>query len=298
MSDPLITYFENHPFIPEIDYKNPFHHTYLRELLEVIQKKDLISILDKLFDTKISKKNHISLVKQFDSELLGICEGHRLDTKLISICGVHLDSIGSIVKLKLMLKTWKSQLFKVDMILSISWENVNIKEILMNLSSSYPNLTIELSTKPLSIFEHYASILSKYHATHSDYHVIFTETNGLWSTKRSMAHMISIIFCKMVEMKYDFVVYPYVLNNSIKKIRGYNEYTSYTIKLSLLGKFIEHVDSRILTNNYCGRYLIKYLNNTINWFGIKVPLVDFTYRLMIDADTDNVSIQELIWVRC
>lgn len=39
MSDPLITYFENHPLIPEIDYKNPFHHAYLRELLDVLESQ-------------------------------------------------------------------------------------------------------------------------------------------------------------------------------------------------------------------------------------------------------------------
>ena len=297
MGDPLITYFENHPFISEIDYKNPYHYIYLRELLGVIQKKDLLDILEKLFNTKTKKKSREYLLKNFESELLNVCEAYRSSIKLIGICGVHLDSLGSIVKLQLLLKTFETQILKVNMILSISWENINIQEILTDLKR-YKNLTIELHKDPvkLTTFEHYAFVVSKYHLTHKDHHVIFTDTNGMWSNKRSMAHMLSIIFCKMMQMRYDFIVYPYVFDNHINKIQGYGEYTSYTIKLGLLKRFLDVIDVRILKSDFCGKYLIKYLNNVICWFGMKVPLVDYTYRLIIDNNSDNISIQDLVTI--
>ena len=273
MSERLIAYFNEHPFIPEIDFRSSFHYAYLKELLAVFKKTELTQILDKLFNKKINKRERDKILQTFYLELGILCETHRPNNKIISLCGAHIDTLASISNLKSMLKSWSEQDYKVGMILSLSWNTeIDITQLVEDLAK-YPDLMLELNHKFTTPFEHYSHIVGKYYSSHFDYQIIFTRDTDLWSTRRSMVYALSTIFCDAIKMKHDFIVYPYLSKDMTKPLSGYGEYTSYSIKFDLFKKFIVECNPMLLQNKYCDKYLIKYLNNVSKWFSTKLPLV-------------------------
>jgi hypothetical protein len=294
MSDQVIAYFDDHPHINEIDFKNSYHLAYLRALFRMYDKIELISILDKLFDPKNNKSKIDQFLQVLYLELGVYCEGRRRDINLLCLGAVHLDTPESIPRLQLMLQSWNRQIYKVPLILSISWDKPFDVTNLVYEISKYENLTIELHPTPLTLFEHYAFLVTKYHATYPNYHIIFTRGSDVWTDKRTISYMLSVCFCEAIEMKFDFIIYPYVLygadtqpsdssitqtNVAPKLLSGYDEYTSYCMKMEILKKFIDKADPKLLQNKFCGKYLIKFLIHSANWFGFKLPLIGSSYYI-------------------
>src|SRR5579872_4543243 len=283
MTDQVIAYFDDHPHINEIDFQNSYHLAYLRALFRMYDKIELISILDKLFDPRNDKTQIEKFLEILYLELGVYCESRRTDIKLLCLGAVHLDTPENIPRLQLMLQSWNQQIYKIPMLLSISWENpIDVANLVSDISR-YSDLTIELHPTPLTLFEHYASLVSKYYSTYPDYHIIFTGGSDVWANKRTMAYMLSIGFAGAIEMKYDFVIYPYVWYSTSattpKLLSGYDEYTSYCMNIETLKKFTDKADLKLLQNKFCGKYLIKFLVHSSSWFGLKLPLTGSSYHI-------------------
>jgi len=210
------------------------------------------------------------------------------DVDLICMCASHINSLERFDKLKNMLTSFKNQIYKINMLLSISFD-----EKLQYLKDSdefkHELLVVKFRKEKKSQFEHYKLLTDEYISMYENHWILFTDDDDLWANTRTIPYNVFLQSIKLNKKPSNsqYFCYPFLLESKtyysdIKKITHeeisnmfskinnnmcmhmFNlEYINFSTTLSNLKKFTDNSSSKLLKHSLCDRYFIFFLTEKI-----------------------------------
>lgn len=324
----------------DIDFNSNAHYEYLCIYMNTFMNTYLLSLISYLFNKyeiikEINPINYNNFMQLLNNNKSGIihyitCEIlEKINVNIICLCASHINNINTLDKLENMLDTWDKQLYKTNLILSISYDNQLFTEVdnkIIYFKNKFcDKLIINKENICRTQFQHYKIICDIYYEQFKDYWVIFSDDDDIWSLKRTFifAMMIQNIINSNLENNIFYAEYPFLcesakyissnldivngmVNNDItmKCETGFLEYICYSLKFNNFKIFIEQSDPIILSHELCDRYFIKFLKlcSSINKTSMLLPLFGFSYYYFnskyinntFNNDTDLICNNKLI----
>lgn len=291
----------------DIDFQNKEQYDYLLNFLGMLLNEKSLLLLNQL-NKKANKLDIKTLlhIKSYISDQIT-----DPNVKLICFCGSHISDYHRFHKLKNMLVSWNKNLFKIKMILSISYEScAQLKDINNELSSLMDLYNrdqemiflINNGTEKISQFEHFQIISKRYAEMCQNYWIIFTDDDDIWSNCRTRPFNVMVQIAEKIikinpSQKPSYLIYPYLCEssnyyastdkivsalceNEITIKSDANEYISFCVPFPIFLNFIKKSSPDLLKNSLCDVYLVKYLttpSDSINFLQLNVPFWGWSY---------------------
>lgn len=206
-------------------------------------------------------------------------------SSLVLFCASHLEETARCRTFDHMLESWKKQIYKVDLYISLSYD-LSKKQICQKIVEwqQLPNLTLFLQSSHHSQFEHYQILAEKYALIHDPLvtWITFTDDDDSWGSQRFDA------FYQTLSQRHRDTLPMIQIRGSGSTDISYastNEYYEYCVRLDVLLYFVRHASPEILHHTLADCFFVKYLtpplinNHYLLWHQITCyPEIAYHYQ--------------------